>query len=95
MLPPSSGQKILGGDASMWLICPTPCVVCVPYYLRFLTFFLLCFWVVESVMRWLALILVIICFLCIGMVLHHFLVRCDLCHFFLLMGFLLALWDLV
>ena len=38
MLPPSSGQKILGGDASMWLICPTPCVVCVPYYLRFLTF---------------------------------------------------------
>ena len=38
-------------------------------------------------MRWLALILVIICFLCIGMVLHHFLVRCDLCHFFYLWDF--------
>jgi NADH-ubiquinone oxidoreductase chain 5 len=32
-------MSVLGGSSLMWLICPTPSVVCLPYYLRFLTFF--------------------------------------------------------
>ena len=28
---------IFGGSSLMWLICPTPSVICLPYYLRFLT----------------------------------------------------------
>nr|ABN10490.1 NADH dehydrogenase subunit 5 [Reticulitermes virginicus] len=31
--------SVLGGGTLMWLICPTPSVVCLPYYLSFLTFF--------------------------------------------------------
>nr|YP_009250747.1 NADH dehydrogenase subunit 5 [Reticulitermes nelsonae]AMX23087.1 NADH dehydrogenase subunit 5 [Reticulitermes nelsonae] len=31
--------SVLGGGALMWLICPTPSVICLPYYLSFLTFF--------------------------------------------------------
>nr|YP_009250526.1 NADH dehydrogenase subunit 5 [Coptotermes sepangensis]AMX22777.1 NADH dehydrogenase subunit 5 [Coptotermes sepangensis] len=32
-------MSVLGGSSLMWLICPTPSVVCLPYYLSFLTFF--------------------------------------------------------
>jgi NADH-ubiquinone oxidoreductase chain 5 len=28
-----------GGGSLMWLICPAPSVICLPYYLRFLTLF--------------------------------------------------------
>nr|ASM93509.1 NADH dehydrogenase subunit 5 [Reticulitermes speratus kyushuensis] len=31
--------SVFGGGALMWLICPTPSVICLPYYLSFLTFF--------------------------------------------------------
>ena len=37
----------------------------------------------------------IICVLCIGTVLRHFLVLCSLCLFVPLMDFLLVLWELV
>ena len=30
---------IFGGGALLWLICPTPSVICLPYYLKFLTLF--------------------------------------------------------
>nr|WMY24151.1 NADH dehydrogenase subunit 5 [Coarctotermes sp. F MLW-2023a]WMY24157.1 NADH dehydrogenase subunit 5 [Coarctotermes sp. E MLW-2023a] len=32
-------MSIFGGGSLMWLICPTPSVVCLPYYLSFLTLF--------------------------------------------------------
>nr|AQP27995.1 NADH dehydrogenase subunit 5 [Pericapritermes sp. G TB-2017] len=32
-------MSIFGGGFLMWLICPTPSVICLPYYLSFLTFF--------------------------------------------------------
>nr|APU93542.1 NADH dehydrogenase subunit 5 [Sphaerotermes sp. A TB-2017] len=32
-------MSIFGGSALMWLICPTPSVICLPYYLSFLTLF--------------------------------------------------------
>nr|URH16561.1 NADH dehydrogenase subunit 5 [Sphaerotermes sphaerothorax] len=32
-------MSIFGGSALMWLICPTPSVICLPYYLKFLTLF--------------------------------------------------------
>jgi NADH-ubiquinone oxidoreductase chain 5 len=32
-------MSIFGGCVLMWLICPTPSVVCLPYYLRVLTMF--------------------------------------------------------
>nr|YP_009351554.1 NADH dehydrogenase subunit 5 [Odontotermes longignathus]AQP29867.1 NADH dehydrogenase subunit 5 [Odontotermes longignathus] len=32
-------MSIFGGSFLMWLICPTPSVVCLPYYLSFLTLF--------------------------------------------------------
>nr|YP_009250500.1 NADH dehydrogenase subunit 5 [Coptotermes michaelseni]AMX22751.1 NADH dehydrogenase subunit 5 [Coptotermes michaelseni] len=32
-------MSVLGGSSLMWLICPTPSVICLPYYLSFLTFF--------------------------------------------------------
>nr|YP_009250643.1 NADH dehydrogenase subunit 5 [Heterotermes cf. occiduus 3.12.2.AUS]AMX22972.1 NADH dehydrogenase subunit 5 [Heterotermes cf. occiduus 3.12.2.AUS] len=32
-------MSVLGGSSLMWLICPTPSVICLPYYLKFLTFF--------------------------------------------------------
>nr|YP_006503955.1 NADH dehydrogenase subunit 5 [Coptotermes lacteus]AFM92455.1 NADH dehydrogenase subunit 5 [Coptotermes lacteus] len=32
-------MSVLGGSSLMWLICPTPSIVCLPYYLSFLTFF--------------------------------------------------------
>nr|AIY61653.1 NADH dehydrogenase subunit 5 [Embiratermes neotenicus] len=32
-------MSIFGGGSLMWLICPTPSVVCLPYYLKFLTLF--------------------------------------------------------
>ena len=31
--------SIFGGGSLMWLICPTPCIICLPYYLKFLTLF--------------------------------------------------------
>nr|AQP30108.1 NADH dehydrogenase subunit 5 [Microtermes sp. A TB-2017] len=30
-------MSIFGGSSLMWLICPTPSVICLPYYLSFLT----------------------------------------------------------
>ena len=30
-------MSIFGGGSLIWLICPTPSVICLPYYLRFLT----------------------------------------------------------
>nr|YP_009351190.1 NADH dehydrogenase subunit 5 [Atlantitermes snyderi]AQP28820.1 NADH dehydrogenase subunit 5 [Atlantitermes snyderi] len=32
-------MSIFGGGALMWLICPTPSMICLPYYLSFLTLF--------------------------------------------------------
>nr|WMY24086.1 NADH dehydrogenase subunit 5 [Malagasitermes milloti] len=34
-------MSIFGGGSLMWLICPTPSVICLPYYLKFLTLFVL------------------------------------------------------
>nr|WHM51609.1 NADH dehydrogenase subunit 5 [Termitinae sp.] len=34
-------MSIFGGGSLMWLICPTPSVICLPYYLSFLTLFVL------------------------------------------------------
>ena len=31
--------SIFGGGSLMWLICSTPSVICLPYYLKFLTLF--------------------------------------------------------
>jgi NADH-ubiquinone oxidoreductase chain 5 len=31
--------SIFGGGALIWVICPTPSIICLPYYLRFLTLF--------------------------------------------------------
>jgi hypothetical protein len=45
-------------------------------------------------MRWLVLVLVIICFLCIVMGFLHFLGLCGLCHFSVLLGFVLVRWSL-
>nr|QXI86649.1 NADH dehydrogenase subunit 5 [Apicotermitinae gen. E sp. CMRT116] len=33
--------SVFGGGALMWLICPTPSMICLPYYLKFLTLFVL------------------------------------------------------
>jgi hypothetical protein len=30
---------VIGGSSLMWLICPTTSVICLPYYLKFLTLF--------------------------------------------------------
>ena len=32
-------MSIFGGGSLIWLICPTPYVICLPYYLRFSTLF--------------------------------------------------------
>jgi len=32
-------MSIFGGGSLIWLICPTPSVICLPYYLKFLTLF--------------------------------------------------------
>nr|AQP27557.1 NADH dehydrogenase subunit 5 [Hospitalitermes sp. C TB-2017] len=32
-------MSVFGGGSLMWLICPTPSVICLPYYLKFLTLF--------------------------------------------------------
>nr|YP_009351606.1 NADH dehydrogenase subunit 5 [Hirtitermes hirtiventris]AQP30056.1 NADH dehydrogenase subunit 5 [Hirtitermes hirtiventris] len=32
-------MSVFGGSTLMWLICPTPSVICLPYYLSFLTLF--------------------------------------------------------
>nr|YP_009351385.1 NADH dehydrogenase subunit 5 [Nasutitermes latifrons]AQP29434.1 NADH dehydrogenase subunit 5 [Nasutitermes latifrons] len=32
-------MSIFGGGSLMWLICPTPSMICLPYYLKFLTMF--------------------------------------------------------
>nr|YP_009350163.1 NADH dehydrogenase subunit 5 [Nasutitermes longirostris]AQP26441.1 NADH dehydrogenase subunit 5 [Nasutitermes longirostris]AQP30017.1 NADH dehydrogenase subunit 5 [Nasutitermes longirostris] len=32
-------MSIFGGGSLMWLICPTPSMICLPYYLKFLTLF--------------------------------------------------------
>nr|AQP28937.1 NADH dehydrogenase subunit 5 [Procapritermes sp. G TB-2017] len=34
-------MSIFGGSFLMWLICPTPSVTCLPYYLKFLTLFVI------------------------------------------------------
>nr|QXT44174.1 NADH dehydrogenase subunit 5 [Adaiphrotermes sp. B JRA-2021a] len=34
-------MSVFGGSALMWLICPTPSMICLPYYLSFLTLFVL------------------------------------------------------
>nr|AQP30312.1 NADH dehydrogenase subunit 5 [Astalotermes cf. obstructus RDCT140] len=34
-------MSIFGGGVLMWLICPTPSMICLPYYLKFLTLFVL------------------------------------------------------
>nr|QXT44538.1 NADH dehydrogenase subunit 5 [Patawatermes nigripunctatus] len=34
-------MAIFGGSTLMWLICPTPTMICLPYYLSFLTLFVL------------------------------------------------------
>nr|QXT44525.1 NADH dehydrogenase subunit 5 [Aparatermes sp. G16-044]QXT44590.1 NADH dehydrogenase subunit 5 [Aparatermes sp. G16-173] len=34
-------MSVFGGGALMWLICPTPSMICLPYYLKFLTLFVL------------------------------------------------------
>jgi len=31
---------VLGGGSLIWLICPTP-IICLPHYLKFLTWFVL------------------------------------------------------
>jgi hypothetical protein len=31
--------SIFDGGSPIWLICPTPSVICLPYYLKFLTLF--------------------------------------------------------
>jgi hypothetical protein len=31
--------SIFGGGSLVWLICPTPFMICLPYYLKFLTLF--------------------------------------------------------
>ena len=30
-------MSVFGDSSLMWLICPTPSVICLPYYLKFLT----------------------------------------------------------
>jgi NADH-ubiquinone oxidoreductase chain 5 len=32
-------MSIFGGRSLIWLICPTPSIICLPYYLKFLTLF--------------------------------------------------------
>ena len=32
-------MSVFGGGSLIWLICPTPSVICLPYYLKFLTLF--------------------------------------------------------
>ena len=61
-------------------------MICLPYYLRFLTLFAV-FLVVDLVMRWLDLLLVMVYFLRVYMVLLRSLDLCDLCLFFYLRGF--------
>nr|QAX91110.1 NADH dehydrogenase subunit 5 [Parrhinotermes sp. C MW-2019] len=34
-------MSIFGGSSLMWLICPSPSVICLPYYLKFLTLLVL------------------------------------------------------
>ena len=83
--------SIFGGGSLIWLICPTPDVICLHYYLKSL----LCLWflwVVELFMRWLNLSLVIAYFLCVYVLLLHSLVLCDLCPFSLRMVFVLVPW---
>jgi hypothetical protein len=38
--------SVFGGGSLIWLICPTTPVICLPYYLRFVTLFVvfLCVW---------------------------------------------------
>jgi NADH-ubiquinone oxidoreductase chain 5 len=33
--------SVFGGGSLIWLICPTPSVICLPYYLKFLTLFVM------------------------------------------------------
>jgi len=32
-------MSVFGGGSLIWLICPTPSIICLPYYLKFLTLF--------------------------------------------------------
>jgi hypothetical protein len=34
-------MSVFGGSVLMWLVCPTPSSICLPYYLRILTLFVL------------------------------------------------------
>ena len=34
-------MSVFGGGALIWLICPTPSIICLPYYLKFLTLLVL------------------------------------------------------
>ena len=61
--------SVFGGGSLMWLICPTHSMICLPYYLKFLT--LWCLWVVDLFMIWPGLLSVIIHFLCLYVVLLH------------------------
>ena len=31
--------SVFGGGSLIWLICPTPSIICLPYYFKFLTLF--------------------------------------------------------
>jgi len=43
-------MSIFGGGSLIWLICPTPSVICLPYYLGFLTLFVVIFgWLIGFV----------------------------------------------
>jgi len=76
------------------LIWRTPSVICLPYYLKFLTLFVVFIggWLGYEIARF---VLGDGLFSMFFMVLLCFLAQCGLCLFFLLMGFLLVLWGLV
>ena len=86
--------SVFGGGSPIWLICPTPSIICFPYYLKFLTLFVELL-VVGLVLKLLDLFWVINCFLYFFIMLPRFLVLCGLYLFFLLMAFLSVLWRLV
>jgi len=69
---------MFGGVAVMWLVCPTPSVICLSFAFKF-SYFVLCFF--GLVMRWPASFLVIILFLCFGTVSLYLLLVHGLCPF--------------
>jgi hypothetical protein len=44
-------EAIFGGGVLMWLICPTPSMICLPHYLKFLTDYGLDGPGIESILR--------------------------------------------